>query len=58
MNEAVYDAIEALLKEHVRVWKNVKSQEDGLGFVMAQITEFIDDPDQAADYAYDTGEEH
>jgi len=58
MNEAVYDAIKALLKEHVRVWKNVKSQEDGLGFVMAQITEFIDDPDKAADYAYDTGEEH
>jgi len=58
MNDAVYDAIKALLKQHVRVWKNVKSQDDGLGYVMARIEEFVDDPDQAAQYAYDTGEEH
>jgi len=58
MDMAVYDAIKALLKEHVRVWKNVKSQEDGLGYVMARIEGFVDDPDEAARYAYDTGEEH
>jgi len=53
LESAVYHAIKKLLQKHVAKWKGVKSQEDGLGYVMNMIEGFCDDADSAYCYAYD-----
>lgn len=52
MEDSVYQAIKKLLETHVRKWKGVKTQADGLGYVLARIEDFVDDPDTAHTYAY------
>jgi len=52
MEDVVYEAIKKLLRMHVRTWKGVKTQKDGLGYVMARIEEFDTDHDAAYTYAY------
>lgn len=52
MEDSVYRAIEKLLKTHVKTWKGVKSQSDGLGYVLNMIEHFVDDHDSAFTYAY------
>lgn len=50
MESEPYEAIKKLLAKHVAKWKGVKSQEDGPGYVMARIEEFVDDPDVAQQF--------
>ena len=52
MEDSVYQAIKKLLEKHVRTWKGVKTQADGLGYVMSRIEGFVDDHDEAYTYAF------